>query len=188
MAARSIYFVMWSASWWQGTTYCNGLRFGSNLCDPHECTCGSLVDCKGSRGLFCRRSFNRSACHSFLNDLIFYVLSGAGITSIKEPAGLSLSNGKRPDGLTLTPGQAGKNANWNVTIPDTLAMSYLNSTSVTADSTVEQASVRKEKKKIRRFGIKSYFYPYCNRKNGSNRFKSIIFSAGVWSSPFRHHW
>ena len=77
----------------------------------------------------------------------FFVLSGAGITSIKEPAGLSLFNGKRPDGLTLTPGQAGKNANWNVTIPDTLAMSYLNSTSVTAGSAVEQASARKEKKK-----------------------------------------
>ena len=28
-----------------------GLRLGSNLCDPHDCTCGSLVDCRGSYDL-----------------------------------------------------------------------------------------------------------------------------------------
>ena len=38
-----------------------GLRLGYKLCDPHECTCSSLVDCKGSHGLSCRRSSGRSA-------------------------------------------------------------------------------------------------------------------------------
>ena len=40
---------------------------------------------------------------SFLNDLIFHAFSYAGISSIKEPTGLSRSDEKRPDGQTLTP-------------------------------------------------------------------------------------
>ena len=63
-----------------------------------------------------------------------------------KPAGLLRSDGKHPDGLTLTPWQAGKNAIWDVTVTDTFALSYLNSTSVTAGSAAEQASARKEEK------------------------------------------
>ena len=56
----------------------------------------------GSHGLSYRRSSGRSAQHSFLNNLIFHALSQARISSIKEPTGLSRSDGKRPDGLKLT--------------------------------------------------------------------------------------
>ena len=42
-------------------------------------------------------------------------------------------------------GKLGKNAIWDVTVTETLAMSYLNSTSATAGSAAEQASARKEK-------------------------------------------
>ena len=123
-----------------------GLRLGSNLCEPHDCTCGSLVDCRGSHGLSCRRSSGRSARHSYLNDLIFHALCRAGISSTKEPTGLSRSDGKRPDGLTLIPWQGGKNAIWDVTVTDTLATSYIHSTSVIAGSAAELASSRKEEK------------------------------------------
>ena len=37
-----------------------GLRLGSKLCDPRDYTCGSLVGCRGSRGLSCRHSSGRS--------------------------------------------------------------------------------------------------------------------------------
>ena len=85
------------------------LRLGSKLCDPHDCTCGSLVDCRGSHSLSCRRSSGMSARHSFLNNLTFQALSRAGFSFIKGLAGLYYSDGKRPDGLTLTPWQVGKN-------------------------------------------------------------------------------
>ena len=129
------------------------LRLGSKLCDPHDCTCGSLVDCRGSHSLSCRRSSGMSARHSFLNNLTFQALSRAGFSFIKGLAGLYYSDGKRPDGLTLTPWQVGKNFIWDVIVTDTSAMSYLNSSSVTAGSAAEQASISTQRRKIRRSGI-----------------------------------
>jgi hypothetical protein len=123
-----------------------GLRLGANLCDPHVCPCGTYVDCRGSHGLSCRRSSGKMARHSYINDLIYHALVRAGIPSTKEPAGLSRTDGKRPDGLTLVPWTGGKSAIWDVTIVDTLASSYLPSTSMTAKSAAEIASSRKETK------------------------------------------
>ena len=141
-----------------------GLLLASKLCDPHDCMCGSLVDYRGLHGLFYRRSSGRSTRHSYLNDPIFHALSRTGISSIKEPACLSRSDGKRPNGLALTPRQAKKNAIWDVTVTDNLAMSFINSTSVTAGSAAEQTTARREQK-IRSSGIKPYFYPNCNKNN-----------------------
>ena len=36
-----------------------GLRLGANLCAPHHCPCGTLVDARGIYGLFCRKSAGR---------------------------------------------------------------------------------------------------------------------------------
>ena len=55
-------------------------------------------------------------------------------------------DGKRPDGLTLIPWQGGKPLTWDVTVVSTLADSYLHSTSHSAGSAAETASVRKESK------------------------------------------
>ena len=125
-----------------------GLRLGANLCDPHECQCGTLVDCRGTHGLSCKRSFGKTARHNYINDLIFHALIRAGIPSTKEPAGLSRNDGKRPDGLTLVPWSAGKNALWDVTIIDTVAASYLRLSATTAGSAAELASTRKEEKYV----------------------------------------
>ena len=96
-----------------------GLRFGSKLCNPHDCTCGALVDCRGSYGLSCRNRSGGSARHSFLNDLIFHALCRADISYIKELAGLSRSDRKHSDDLTLISWQVGKNAIWDVSVTDT---------------------------------------------------------------------
>ena len=64
----------------------------------------------------------------------------------KEPAGLMRSDGKRPDGLTLVPWQAGRSVTWDVTVTDTLAESYLNSMSAAAGGAAEAAAIRKEQK------------------------------------------
>src|SRR6218665_3321824 len=84
------------------------------LCEPHTCACGTLVTTRGSHG------FGRITRHSVLNDLICRSLSNAGFPSIKEPPGLLRSDGKRPDGLTLIPWQAGRSLIWDATVIDTL--------------------------------------------------------------------
>ena len=53
-------------------------------------------------------------------DTMFWIIERSDcpgfIPAIKESQGLSRSDGKRPDGLTLTPWQAGKALPWDVTV------------------------------------------------------------------------
>jgi hypothetical protein len=86
------------------------------------------------------------ARHHFLNDLIWRGLTRAGIPSTKEPSGLSRSDGKRPDGLSLIPWQGGKSLIWDVTVADTLAVSHLPVTSTTAGGAADLAAAKKEGK------------------------------------------
>ena len=51
-------------------------------------------------------------------------LSRANIPSTKEPLGLYRTDAKRPNGVTLTPWQAGKCLLWDATSPDTQAASH----------------------------------------------------------------
>ena len=86
--------------------------------------------------------------HNYLNDLLYHALLKAGIPSTKEPAGLLRTDGKRPDGVTQIPWLSGKCAVWDVTVVNTLANSYLSSTSVTACSAAEIAAARKDDKYV----------------------------------------
>ena len=65
-----------------------------------------------------------------------------------EPPGLSHTNGKRPDELTLIPWQRGKSLTWDVTVTDTVADSYLHLTSAKAGGAAEIAATRKEDKYV----------------------------------------
>ena len=123
-----------------------GLRLGTNLCQPHQCPCGALVDARGTHGLACRRSAGRSARHSHINDIIWRALKRAGVPSTKEPSGLSRTDGKRPDGLTLIPWQNGRSLIWDATIADTLAASHLPHTSVTAGAAADLAADRRRRR------------------------------------------
>src|SRR2546429_5645387 len=60
------------------------------------------------------------------------VLTSAEIPSILEPAGCCTEDGKKPDGLTLTPWTMGKPMAWDFTCSNTVAKSYINATSKTA--------------------------------------------------------
>ena len=62
-----------------------------------------------------------------------------------EPTGLSHSDGKRPDGLTLDPWSARKSIIWDVTVVDTLAASYIQTTSKTAGGAAEIVARKEEK-------------------------------------------
>ena len=120
-----------------------GLRLGSKLCEPHECVCGGSVDPRGHHGLSCRRSSGRSSRHHNLNDIVWRALAKADIPAVKEPSGLSRTDGKRPDGLTQIPWAGGKCLLWDVTVTDTLANSYVDVSSISAGGAAELAADRK---------------------------------------------
>ena len=66
--------------------------------------------------------------------------------AVKEPSGLSRTDGKRPDGVTLVPWKSGRCVTWDVTVTDTLAQSYLPMTSQTTGAAAEAAADRKTAK------------------------------------------
>jgi len=107
----------------EATRVAVGLRLGVNICEPHECRCGSMVKANGAHGLFCSLGPGRMARHASLNDLICRGLIRAGIPAVKEPPGLSRADGKRPDGLTFIPWHRGRALIWDVTVVDSLASS-----------------------------------------------------------------
>ena len=125
-----------------------GMRLGVNICIPHFCPCGTLVDARGTHGLSCQLAFGRAARHHLLNDLVWRALSKADVPSIKEPAGLIRSNGKRPDGLILIPWLQGKPLTWDVTAVNTVADSYLLRTAVSAGGAAELAADNKYAKYV----------------------------------------
>ena len=122
------------------------LRLGLDVCVPHTCRCGSLVDARGSHSFVCKQAPGRTARHHNLNDLVARALLSAGIPVTKEPTGLSRSDGKRPDGLTLIPFRGGKPLVWDVTVATSTADSYLDSTSRTAGAAADLAFERKTTK------------------------------------------
>ena len=125
-----------------------GLRLGTSLCEPNQCPCGKQVDARGTHGLSCKRGAGRSIRHHQLNDVIHRALTRASTPFVLEPPGLSRTDGKRPDGLTLVQWQRGKSFTWDVSVTDTVADSYLHLTSTKAVGAAENAATRKEDKYV----------------------------------------
>ena len=90
------------------------LRLGSKICEKHICRCGKLVEENGHHGLSCARSAGRFSRHHNLNTLVKQALSSIEVPSILEPYGLTRTDGKRPDGITLAPWEEGKQLVWDV--------------------------------------------------------------------------
>ncbi len=68
------------------------------------------------------------------------------IPAILEPSGILRNDGKRPDGATLMPWSKGKCLLWDATYSDTLAKTYISSTSHSAGAAALSAEKRKHKK------------------------------------------
>ena len=66
--------------------------------------------------------------------------------AVKEPVGLSRSDGKRPDGATQIPWTRGKPLAWDITVPDTFANSYIGDTSTRATEAADKAAANKTAK------------------------------------------
>ena len=147
-----------------------GLRLGTDICEPHICPCGSLVDSRGTHGLSCRSSAGRSSRHAQINDLVWRSLSRASIPSVKEPRGMVASDERRPDGRTLIPWKKGKCLAWDATVADTFAPTYLAATSVKAGSAAEILSAKKIEKYT---GTRESlcFLSGCGRNYGADRWR-----------------
>ena len=100
------------------------LRLGANICAAHTCCCGQNVDEYGTHGLAWKRSVGRFARHAFSNDFIRRSLASVVMPSVLEPAGLSRTDGERPDGVTAIPWQRGKPLVWDVTFVDSFSPSW----------------------------------------------------------------
>ena len=118
-------------------------RLGSPLCHPYTCVCSKSVEPYGRHGLSCKSQMGRRSRHDEINSLLKRALVQAKIPAINEPSNLSRSDGKRPDGLTLTTWKSGRNLIWDVTVADTLCQSYVNQCSKLAGAA---ADLREDKK------------------------------------------
>ena len=123
-----------------------GLRLGSPLGLAHQCICGEVVDKLGHHGLACKKSAGRQLRHNLLNDIILRALQSAGVPSAREPPGLSRSDMKRPDGVTLVPWSRGRCLLWDATCPDTLAPSHVSRSAVDVGSAARTAETNKQTK------------------------------------------
>jgi hypothetical protein len=83
------------------------------------------------------------ARHHTLIDMVYRALVSANNPATKEPVGLSRTDGKRPDGLTLIPWQSGRAIVWEVTVTHTLADSYSNTRDIVPGHAAELAASRK---------------------------------------------
>ena len=76
---------------------------------------------------------------NIISMISFARLINAGIPSVKEPSGLSRTDGKRPDGATQIPWSSGKSLIWDVTVTDTLAASNISLSSAAPGESAENA-------------------------------------------------
>jgi len=119
------------------------LRLGAPVSEQHICVCGSPADGFGFHALTCRKSCGRHQRHSQLNQTIHRALRASGIPAILEPVGLARNDGKRPDGMSLTPWQRGKCLIWDATVVNRLAGCYSNLAHAEGSSVAEKAESTK---------------------------------------------
>lgn len=122
------------------------LRLGSKVCEAHRCVCGTILEENGHHGLSCNRCAGRFPRHHSINEIVRRAMVSANVPCILEPPGLSRTDGKRPDGLTLVPWQRGRCLLWDATCVSTFAASHLRYTIKSAGSAAENAAKFKHTK------------------------------------------
>jgi len=161
LAPHATYFILRVLLGWRsGQSCCGSASCIARLREPHQCPCSAEVDPEGSRGIACRRSAGRmndllwralgranntakSARHQAINGVIYRAFASAQVTGAKEPAALSCSDGRRPDGMTLIPWQNDKALTCDVTVATTVADFYISASARSTDAAAELVVMRK---------------------------------------------
>ena len=136
-----------------------GTRLGARTCEPHTYLCGKTVVTRELHDLFCRKRAARHQRHSNLNDIIWRAFKGAQISAVKEPVGLSRSDGKRPHGATLIPWARGKALTWDVTVRDTFSQLHVDDTAI-----LTGAAATKKDVQVSTSDRHQHLYASCYRK------------------------
>ena len=102
------------------------------------------MDALATHGLSCRFSAGRHPRHRSVNNLLKQAFGSAGIPAVTEPPGLSRSDGKRPDGMTLVPWLRGQALVWDYTCVDTMAPTHKREASTVAGCAAQKAFNKKE--------------------------------------------
>ena len=87
-------------------------RLGLVVCHPHRCRCGSSVLPDGLHPLSCRYSAGIFPRHATINDITKRVLDAAGFHSVLETVVQDRGDGRRPDGINVSPFRQGKTLVW----------------------------------------------------------------------------
>lgn len=122
------------------------MRLGAKVSSAHRCICGDQANSQGHHDLSCKKSAGRKSRHAALNSIIKRAFA-SGTESILEPVGVAMSDGKRSDGLTLSPWERGRCLAWDATCVCTLALSHLAATT----SNVGAAAAEAERKKVEKY-------------------------------------
>ena len=125
-----------------------GLRLGTAICAAHQCRHCGEVDCRGTHGLSGHHSEGWLYRHGSINSIIHRALTSAKISSRLELEGLSRSDGKRPDGMSIVSWSSGRLLVWDATCPNTLAASYRGQATAEAGKVAAAAEDRKANKYI----------------------------------------
>ena len=100
------------------------IPLGGKVCERHICRCGHQVEQNGLHGLSCTKSSGRFPRHAAINKIISRALTKIDFPNLLEPPGISRSDGKRVDGVTIIPWERGKSLLWDATVGCTVAPSY----------------------------------------------------------------
>ena len=119
------------------------LRLGAPVSYAHKCVCGADADINGGHALICKRIKSRFVRHQMGNDVIRDSLKAANIPSTLEPVGLLRNDGRRPDGVTITPWSRGRALAWDFTCVHRLAVSNLRAASLEGPTVADEAEERK---------------------------------------------
>ncbi|XP_055347500.1 uncharacterized protein LOC129594739 [Paramacrobiotus metropolitanus] len=142
------------------------LRLGAPVCTPHQCICGDQADEHGYHGSSCKFSAGRKPTHESLKAVIKRAFASAGIETELEPPGISRTDGKRPDGVTISPWERGKALAWDVTCRSTMALSYIAATSTRAGAAAALAE-RSKTEKYRNITQDYWFKPLAFETYGT---------------------
>ena len=69
------------------------LRLDAALCQAHQCFCRALVEVNGLHGLSCKLGSGKHSKHASIIDFIYHACCRADIPAVKEPTGLTRTDG-----------------------------------------------------------------------------------------------